>query len=227
MLADRGVTDAIPQDLVVPDTVQALVAERIDLLAPAEKAALQAAAVIGRTFGANAVRELVSGESRFDTLAERGFLHGAAAELVFMHALTREVAYGTLTTPSRARLHARYAEWLEAEGGGRDEDAASLAHHYAEAVRPEDVDLAWPKEEAEAKRLRGRAVAWLRRAAMLAADRYEMREAVHVAGARGRARGRPPGAPGDLGGDRPRERPLLRRQGLRLRDGGGNRPCGR
>lgn len=178
MLADRGVTDAIPQDLVVPDTVQALVAERIDLLAPAEKAALQAAAVIGRTFGAEAVRELVSGEPRFDTLAERGFLRGAAPELVFMHALTREVAYGSLTTPTRARLHGRYAEWLEAEGGGRDEDAALLAHHYAEAVRPEDVDLVWLSEAAEAGRLRGRAIAWLRRAATLAVSRYELREAV-------------------------------------------------
>jgi class 3 adenylate cyclase len=178
MLADRGVTDAIPQDLVVPDTVQALLAERIDLLAPAEKAALQAAAVIGRTFRGDAVRELISDQPRFDTLAERGFVRGTAAEFVFMHALTRDVAYGSLTTPTRARLHARYAEWLEVEGGGRDEDAAALAHHYAEGVRPEDFDLAWPSEEAEAGRLRGRAVTWLRRAATLAAGRYEMREAV-------------------------------------------------
>jgi class 3 adenylate cyclase/tetratricopeptide (TPR) repeat protein len=178
MLADRGVTDAIPEDLVVPDTVQALLGGRIDLLAPAEKAALQAAAVIGRTFRADAVRELISDQPRFDTLAERGFVRGAAAEFVFMHALTREVAYGSLTTPTRARLHARYAEWLEVESGGRDEDAAALAHHYAEGVRPEDVDLAWHGEEVELGRLRGRAVAWLRRAATLAAGRYEMREAV-------------------------------------------------
>jgi tetratricopeptide (TPR) repeat protein len=178
MLADRGVTEAVPDDLVVPDTVQALLAERIDLLAPTEKAALQAAAVIGRTFAAGAVRELISDEPQFDTLADRGFVRPDAAELVFMHALTREVAYGSLTTPTRARLHARYAEWLEVESGGRDEDAAALAHHYAEAVRPEDVDLAWPDEDAEAGRLRGLAVVWLRRAATLAAGRYEMREAV-------------------------------------------------
>lgn len=178
MLADHGVTDAIPQDLIVPDTVQALLAERIDLLSPAEKAVLQAASVIGRTFGAEAIRELVAGEPQFDTLAERGFVQSVAGELVFVHALTRDVAYGSLITPTRARLHGRYAEWLEAKGGGRDEDAASLAHHYAEAVRPEDVDLAWPDEEAEAGRLRSAAVAWLRRAAALAAGRYEMREAV-------------------------------------------------
>jgi class 3 adenylate cyclase len=178
MLADRGVTDEIPRDLVVPDTVQALLAERIDLLPPVEKSALQAAAAIGRTFAAAAVRELIEEEPRLEALAERGFVRSGGAELAFIHALTREVAYASLTTPTRARLHARYAEWLEAVSGGQDEDAAELAHHYAEAVRPEDVDLAWPEEEGEVSRLRRQAVSWLRRAATLAAGRYEMREAV-------------------------------------------------
>src|SRR5919201_2499410 len=92
--------------------------------------------------------------------------------------LTRDVAYGSLTTARRARLHARYAAWLEDSGGGADKDAAELAHHYAEAVRPEDEDLAWPGEEEELARSRSRAVVWLRRAAGLAVRRYEMREAV-------------------------------------------------
>ena len=223
MLADRGVKDAIPQDLVVPDTVQALLAERIDLLAPAEKAALQAAAVIGRTFGAYAVRELISDEPRFDMLAERGFVRSAATELAFVHALTREVAYGSLTTPTRARLHARYAEWLEVEGGGRDEDAAALAHHYAEAVRPEG------RRSCLAGRGGGSGPPARAGGRLAAARRDAGSRAVRDAGsgraarARGRARDGPPGARGDLGGDRPRERPLLRRQGIRLSDGGGDR----
>jgi class 3 adenylate cyclase/predicted ATPase len=178
MLADLGATDEIPRDLVVPDTVQALLAERIDLLPPAEKTALQAAAVIGRTFGAAAVRELTEEEPRLEALVERGFVRSGVAELAFVHALTREVAYASLTTPTRARLHARYAEWLEVVGGGRDEDAAELAHHYAEAARPEDVDLAWPEEGDKVGWLQRQAVYWLRRAATLAAGRYEMREAV-------------------------------------------------
>jgi class 3 adenylate cyclase len=178
MLADRGVTDEIPRDLVVPDTVQALLADRIDLLPLAEKSALQAAAVIGRTFAAAAMRELLEEEPRLEALAERGFLRNGGAEVAFVHALTREVAYGSLMTPTRARLHARYAEWLEVVGGGRDEDAAELAHHYVEAVRPEEVDLAWPEDEDNVSRLRRQAVFWLRRAATLAAGRYEMSEAV-------------------------------------------------
>ncbi len=46
----------------------------------------------------------------------------------------------------------------------------------AEAVRPEDLDLAWPGREEQAERLRGKAVQWSRRAAELAIGRYEIDE---------------------------------------------------
>ena len=180
MLVDQGISSAIPLDLVVPDTVQAVLAARIDSLEPGDKSALQAAAVIGRTFGLAPVRELTEREANFDALAGRGFVVGGESGFMFTHGLTRDVAYGSLTTSTRARLHARYAGWLETEGGGRDEDAAELAHHYGEAVRPEDVDLAWPGEEDEVARLGARAVRWLRRAAALAAGRYEMKDAVSL-----------------------------------------------
>ena len=55
-----------------------------------------------------------------------------------------------------------------------------LAHHYAEAVRPEDVDLAWPEDDSEVDRLRRHAVAWLGRAAALAVGRYELKDAVSL-----------------------------------------------
>jgi len=70
--------------------------------------------------------------------------------------------------------------WLERAGEGRDEHAALLAHHYAEAVRPEDTDLAWPGDEAELARLRTLAGIWLRRAAELAVGRYEIEDAVSL-----------------------------------------------
>ena len=65
----------------------------------------------------------------------------------------------------RASLHADFAGWLERTGGGRDEDAALLAHHYAQAAGPEDADLAWADAPDELERLRAAAVRWLRRAA--------------------------------------------------------------
>jgi class 3 adenylate cyclase len=175
-------------DFVVPDTVQAVLAARIDLLAPADKAGLQAAAVIGRTFWSGPVYELLEDvEPDLRLLEERDFIRHRSGsslvgerEFVIKHALTREVAYGSLPTAKRARLHARFAAWLERAGEGRDEHAALLAYHYTEAVRPEDADLAWPDGDEELGRLRERAVSWLRRAAESAVGRYEIEDAVSL-----------------------------------------------
>jgi class 3 adenylate cyclase/tetratricopeptide (TPR) repeat protein len=175
-----------PAGFVVPDSVQALVAARIDLLATDEKAALQAAAVIGRFFWSGPVYELLEGaEPDFRLLEDRDFVRrrpGSSLvgerEYAFKHALTREIAYGSLPKARRAHLHAAFARWLERLGEGRDEHAALLAHHYAEAVRPEDVDLAWPEAGPELDELRANAVKWLSRAGQLAVARYEIDEAV-------------------------------------------------
>ena len=192
-LLDRGMLrrsnggwsfDDVPADFDVPDTVQAVLAARIDLLAADEKAALQAASVIGRVFWTGPVYELV-GSARPDLalLEERDFIRRRPSstlvgerEYVIKHALTREVAYASLPKAVRAHRHAEFARWLERTGGGRDEHAVLLAHHYAEAVRPEDVDLAWPGRDDEVATLRARAAQWSRRAAQLAVARYEIDE---------------------------------------------------
>ncbi|MGH3131444.1 MAG: AAA family ATPase, partial [Gaiellaceae bacterium] len=174
----------LPPDFAVPDTVQAVVAARVDLLDPAEKQALQAASVIGRIFWAQPVYELVpEGEPDLGVLEERDFIRrrpGSSVpgdrEYAIKHALTREVAYASLPKARRAKLHATFARWLERSAQGRDEDAPILAHHYAEAVRPEDTDLAWASEEKELAALRARALEWLQRAAELAIGRFEIDE---------------------------------------------------
>ena len=172
----------LPSDFAVPDTVQAVVAARVDLLDPAEKQALQAASVIGRIFWAGPVYELVEeAEPDLRVLEERDFIRRRSGssiagdrEYAIKHALTREVAYASLPKAKRARLHAAFARWLERTGEGRDEVAPLLAHHYAEAVRTDDVGLAWAGEEAELVELRASALAWLRRAAELAIGRFEI-----------------------------------------------------
>ena len=194
-LVDRGVLAPGPDgwavservaEVPLPDSVQGVIAARIDMLTSAEKGALQAAAVIGRAFWEGAVRELVDA-ALFDPapLEDRGFVRrrpkssvGGEREFVFKHALIREVAYGSLPVARRARLHARAAEWLERIGTGADEHAALLAHHYSEAASPAVVDLAWAGERDRAAELRDRAVKWLRAAADLAIGRYEIAEAV-------------------------------------------------
>jgi hypothetical protein len=92
--------------------------------------------------------------------------------------LLRDVAYGSLPADRRARLHAAFAEWLESEVGERDEHASLLAHHYAEAVRPKDEDLAWADEPEQLVEFRTRAVERLRRASELAVARFELDEAL-------------------------------------------------
>ena len=176
----------LPPGFEIPDSVQAVLAARIDLLGEADKAALQAAAVIGRTFWTGPVYELAGGlEPDLGTLEARDLIRRRATsslegevEYVFKHALTRDVAYNGLTKARRARLHADFAGWMERLGEGRDEHAPLLAHHYAESVRPEDVDVAWPEAGTELETLRTKAVSWLERAAEAAISRYELKDAI-------------------------------------------------
>jgi class 3 adenylate cyclase len=195
-LIDRGVLEAeredgrwtlheLPAGFGLPDSVQALVAARIDLLEPAEKSALQAGAVMGRVFWTGPVYDLVDGEPDWRLLEERDFVRRRPAsslegepEYAFKHATIRDVAYESVPRARRARLHAAVAEWLERRIGGRDEVASLLAHHYAAAVRPGDADLAWRSDAERHEDLRGKAIAWLRRAGDLAMGRYEVPDAV-------------------------------------------------
>jgi class 3 adenylate cyclase len=169
----------------VPDTVQSVVAARLDLLPPAEKAALQAASVVGRVFWTGAVYELTEGEPDLRVLEDRDFVRRRSEsslegerEFAFKHAITREVAYDSLPRARRARLHAEFAEWIERRMGDRDEMAPLLAHHYAAAVDPDVADLAWGGDAERLESLSGRARRWLRRAGLLAMSRYELPDAV-------------------------------------------------
>jgi hypothetical protein len=172
----------LPPDFAVPDTVQAVVAARVDLLEQAEKQGLQAASVIGRIFWAGPVYELViEGEPDLRVIEERDFIRRRSGssipgdrEYAIKHALTREVAYSSLPKAARAHMHAAFARWLERIGAGKDEFASLLAHHYAEAVLEEDRDLAWAGRQEELDELLGLAIRWLRHAADLAIGRMEI-----------------------------------------------------
>jgi class 3 adenylate cyclase len=178
----------IPEGLSIPDSVRAVLAARMDRLPAAEKAALQAAAVVGRIFWSGPIVHLLEGEEPdFELLEERDFIRrrggsSMAGELEYAikHALTREVAYASIPKSRRGRLHAALADWLAATDRAKDEHSSFLAYHYSEAVRGEDADLAWGDDPDELVRLRAQAVLWLRRAAELARGRYEMGEAIEL-----------------------------------------------
>ena len=178
----------LPPDFTVPDTVQAVIAARIDLLEAGEKSALQAASVIGRIFWAGPVYDLVD-DARPDLgiLEDRDLIRRRSGstlagerEYAIKHALTREVAYASLPKSKRARMHAAFAAWLEQTSGGSDEVASLLAHHLAEAVAPDDSDLAWAGDEATLEHLRVAALTWLRRAAELSIGRMEIDDALEL-----------------------------------------------
>ncbi|MGH3133823.1 MAG: ATP-binding protein, partial [Gaiellaceae bacterium] len=181
-------TRELPEGFSVPDSVHAVLAARIDRLPPPEKAALQAASVVGRVFWPGPVVHLLDGvEPSFELLEERDFIRSRGGstmagerEYAIKHALTREVAYASIPKARRGRLHATLADWLERTAGGKDEHAPLLAYHYTEAVRPDDADLAWAEQPHELGRLRAKAVVWLERAAELAIGRYEIVEGVSL-----------------------------------------------
>jgi class 3 adenylate cyclase len=164
-------------DLGVPDTVRGVLAARIDLLPPEAKEALQAAAVIGRSFTPEGLAALTGSSAEVRTLVERGFVRPTQPRLVFKHALTRDVAYASLARASRARLHAAFARWLEA-AEATDSRAGVLAHHYSEAVAPGIAELAWRGREDELADLSAAAVRWLRRAADLSLGHFDLDDAL-------------------------------------------------
>jgi class 3 adenylate cyclase len=127
----------------VPDTLQALIAARIDHLPPAEKTLLQRASVVGRVFWKGAIDHLSPDIEERDELLhdllQREFLLREPRSSIsgetafrFKHLLIREVAYAGLAKHARAQHHARFAEWLAERTG--DDLVEIRAYHLDQAV---------------------------------------------------------------------------------------------
>jgi class 3 adenylate cyclase/tetratricopeptide (TPR) repeat protein len=145
--ADRGMVNDIGagKEIPLPDSVQALIAARLDLLDKNDKAVLQAAAVVGRVFWTAVVSSM-----RPDLDVRAALRRLVTRELVrpvressmrgqeehkFFHSLIQDVAYGQIPRSERASLHEAAGRWLEAVSGERAVDVAELlAHHLTEAV---------------------------------------------------------------------------------------------
>jgi class 3 adenylate cyclase len=145
-------------DLPLPETVQGLIAARIDGLAPEEKALLQDAAVIGKVFWPGALpsaddRALHGLERKEFVRRDRRSSIAGETQYAFLHALVRDVAYGQIPRAERVEKHRRAAEWLASLAGDRAEDRAEmLAHHYREALALADaagIDAAPLREPAQ------------------------------------------------------------------------------
>jgi predicted ATPase len=131
----------------LPDTVHGLIAARLDLLPTTEKALLQDAAVLGRTFWPEAIaaiadEELGAIELLLRALGRKEFVRrdrrssvAGDTEYAFAHALVRDVAYQQIPRVLRAEKHVRAATWIEALSRDRTGDRADLlAYHYQAAI---------------------------------------------------------------------------------------------
>ena len=135
LFLERGSAD----ELGLPETLQGIIAARLDGLADTEKGLLREAAVIGKVFWASAVRNGSDPSTTLHSLERKGFVRRqkrssveGETEFAFAHALVRDVAYGQIARADRAKKHRGVAEWIE--GLGRPEDHAEmLAHHWHSA----------------------------------------------------------------------------------------------
>ena len=142
-------------DLALPDSVQAMIAARLDLLSTEEKELLQAASVMGKVFWSGALAALRPSAHSSSTLRElirremvrpiRDPSMQGQEEYAFVHALVRDVAYSQIARDDRAEMHQAAATWIEAVSGERGVDVAELlAYHLGEAMElttDPDADL--------------------------------------------------------------------------------------
>jgi tetratricopeptide (TPR) repeat protein len=140
----------------IPDTLQAIIAARIDRLPRNEKRLLQRASVIGRIFWEGAISHLAADidelEPVIDSLLQRDFLTREHRSSIsgeqayrFKHVLIRDVAYAGLAKAARAELHLQVTDWLHETAG--EELVEIRAYHLDQAATlHEELDGVVPPE---------------------------------------------------------------------------------
>ncbi len=146
LLSDRDLL-TVPDELQLPESLQALIAARLDTLSTDRKALLQDAAVVGKVFWAGAVaemggRDLHDLEQALHELSRKELVRPVRVsamqgehEYGFWHALVRDVCYQQIPRAVRAAKHRAAAAWIEGRAGARADDLADvLAHHDLTAL---------------------------------------------------------------------------------------------
>ena len=138
-LVERSTTDVA----VLPTSVRAIVAARLDALPPEERSALVDASVVGRVFWRGALACIADRDNLsalLGALEERDLVRREAVsriqgdqQFAFKHALIRDVAYQTLPRAARRDRHAAVARYLEESTAGVGQALEALAHHWREA----------------------------------------------------------------------------------------------
>jgi class 3 adenylate cyclase len=155
---------------VLPTSVRALLAARLDALPRAERALVVDASVVGKVFWEGALRAMDAGNGDLDRLLQelerRDLVRREATSIIegeqqfaFTHVLIRDVAYDLLPRADRARRHALVAQFFESSTGVSREAIGALARHWRNAgdheravrqlVRAgEQAERGWAKDHA-------------------------------------------------------------------------------
>lgn len=178
-------------DVDIPDTVQGVLAARMDLLDAPAKRALQSAAIVGRVFWAGPVQQLLDTDEDVEDLLHdlegRGLVQSRPSssmaderEYVFKHILTRDVAYESIPRRERAAGHARVTEWIEQQAGDREREFLELlAHHSGKAHRVAAEDPSVDTDRRD--ELRGKAFRYALLAAEDAGSKLSLKKAERLA----------------------------------------------
>jgi len=133
------------QRITFPDTVQGVIASRIDRLTPQAQFALKVMSVIGRMFGVPLLTAVCSLEAEranvpevLEALRQVGLIETETAGLyVFKHSLIQQVAYDLMLQAQRRKLHQAVAEWYEQHAAtSPDAYYPLLAYHWDKALMP-------------------------------------------------------------------------------------------
>ena len=140
-----AMADETEGEVVVPPTLQALLAARLDQLEPAERTVLEHGSVEGEIFHRGAVQALAPDQSqvtpRLAALVRKELIWPERPQLAgedgfrFRHLLIRDAAYDAVPKASRAHLHERFATWLEHSGNDLVELDEILGYHLEQACR--------------------------------------------------------------------------------------------
>jgi class 3 adenylate cyclase/tetratricopeptide (TPR) repeat protein len=127
-------------DIQVPDTIQGIIAARMDRLEDDLKRTMQVASIIGRDFPYRILHSITDMHSKLRShllrLQELMFIYEKSLipelEYIFKHALMQEVAYESLLLKKRKEFHARIGQAIETLYQDRLEEFYEvLAHHYS------------------------------------------------------------------------------------------------
>jgi len=139
---EHYVLSAEPSGIQVPDTIQGIIASRLDRLSKGLKETMQVASVIGREFSFRLLEEVtglgIPLKPYLSQLQSLEFAYEKSLfpepEYIFKHALTQEVAYNSLLLKHRRETHERIGQAIEKLYPGTLEDFfETLAYHYAKS----------------------------------------------------------------------------------------------